>query len=97
MDEEKSARNSATSKALEISPVDSALNQNDELISAIEKQVEVLGSRLTKVSNVVPEDPGDDTAGVRGNSDLVSTIGSHGHRLSKVSNTLSRLTRNLEI
>jgi len=86
-----------TSKAQEISPLESTINRNDELLSAIEKQLEVLESRLIVVSSNTPDESGEDATTSCGISTTVSLLGSHGHRLSKISNTISRLTRNLEI
>jgi len=95
----RKAEGTATAlKASEVSPVDSALQMNNEYIQALEKQVEVLYSRLAPVSSRTPEEPTKaDAPGVRGNSSLVDTIGGHGYRLSSLSDKISRMTRELEI
>lgn len=103
MDREPSNReydgpSTATAKALAPSPVDDALAMNNELIQAIEKQVEVLFQRLEPVSSRTDEpNNGKDSAAPRGSSTLVETIAGHGYRLSSVSDRLSKLTRNLEV
>lgn len=81
------------------SVVDNAVAGNEELVSAIEKQVEVLYSRLTPVSSRVPTEGTTDeaVAGVRGNSPLVEKLASETYRLRNISDRLSSITRELEI
>jgi hypothetical protein len=91
-------RGTATSIAKEQSPVSEAIDRNSELLMAVEKQVEVLASRLEHVSSSEPTPPSDDKAiAGRGNSSLASRIHSQGSQLAAISDRLSYVTRMLEI
>ena len=92
------ARNTTTAAKLEQSPVSEAMDRNSELISAIEKQVEVLAARLEHVSSSEPSAPGDSKSlSPRGNSSLANRIHSQGSQLSDISDRLSYITRILEV
>jgi len=85
-------------KAIEASPVDSVISSNDELIDALQKQVEVLYNRLDPVSSRHPNDETSaDRAGVRGSSTMVEKLGKQNYQLQNLSDRLSRMTRELEI
>lgn len=82
----------------EQSPVSESIDRNNDLLQAIEKQVEVLASRLEHVSSSEPTPPMDGTLlAPRGNSFLVNLIHQQGDRLADISDLLSYVTRMLEI
>lgn len=80
------------------SVVFSQLEHNEEIISALEKQVALLFERLTPVSNRDSDRTSQaDTDRYTGTSFVANAIASHGNRLMSVSDSLSRLTGQLEV
>jgi hypothetical protein len=84
--------------ALNSSHLDQAFDANSEIISAIEKQVDNLGSRLSVVSSQTPEGPIEGVGlSTHGTSWAVEVVDGHYRRLSGISELLSKITRELEI
>lgn len=97
MDNEIKKAERASTTSDKVSPIDSALAKNGEIISTLEKQVEVLNSRLNKISNPTPSPSDKEHLAPSGASDVACTIDTHGSRLSTLSDYLSNITYNLEI
>jgi len=82
----------------DVSNIDAIIAGNEELLSAVEKQVEVLSNRLEPVSARYPEaDKAETEAGVRGESSLAQKLAKETYRLRNLSDRLSRMTRELEV
>lgn len=82
----------------DVSNIDAIVAGNEELISALEKQVEVLSNRLEPVSARYPEgDKAETESGLRGESSLAQKLAKETYRLRNLSDRISRMTRELEI
>lgn len=82
------------------SPLNAALDRNQEIIMAIEKQIEGLGKRLEPVMNSrnsTAVDPGKEDGDRAPNSRTVERIRSQGNQLASISDVISYITRSLEV
>lgn len=92
------ARNAMVTEAQETSSVDLVVVTNEELLSALEKQVEMMNHRLEPVSARYSEPESDKAGeGPRGDSPLAQKLLSQTYRMRNLSDQLSRMTRELEI
>lgn len=100
MDREPTTATEAKKMAIDkdVSNIDSIVAGNEELLSALEKQVEVLSNRLEPVSVRYPEgDRAETEAGIRGESPLAQKLASQTYRMRSLSDRVSRMTRELEV
>ena len=88
-------RNDSTSV---ISGVDSIINTNHEILSALEKQTEILGARLEPVRCSSPDVQDSDSVAVTPAASILSKrLFEETYRLRALSDTISRIIRELDI